>query len=178
MKGLNVPVLFGTALAFAPLAWAQEEGVSSFLQQATEVNMAEMELAEVAEERAGSDEVKEYAEHLAQDHEKSNEKLESIAEQKDVELPDEPGAMHQQQKERLSKLEGQAFDRAYLDSMVREHQKTIQRFEQQAKTAQDPQVKQYAAETLPTLREHLKQAQQLQEQTQQQTQGQRQPQSR
>lgn len=174
MKGLNLLVLFGTALAFAPLAWSQDEGVSSFLQQAAEVNMAEMELAEVAEERAASDEVKEYAEHLAEDHENANEKLESIAEQKNVELPDEPGATPKQQKERLSKLEGPAFDRAFLDTMLREHQKAIKNFEQQAKTAQDPQVKQYAAETLPTLREHLKQAQQLQKQTQQQTQGQRQ----
>jgi len=165
MKGLARLSLLAGILALAPYAWSQDEGASSFLKQAAEGNLAEVELAEVAQERAARPEVKEYAQNLEREHEKTNEKLKSIAEQKDVELPDEPGQTHEQLKEQLSDLQGQAFDQAYLKTMVQEHQKTIQSFEQQAKTAQDPEIKQFAEQTLPTLRAHLKQAEQLQKQS-------------
>lgn len=165
MNGLIHVSLFAGALALAPLASAaQDEGATSFLQQAAETNIAEQEMAEVAQERAAREEVKNYAKHLEQDHEKANQKLKSIAEEKNVELPDEPSKTHKQQTERLSELEGPAFDQAYLKAQVQAHQKAIKTFEQQAQSAQDPQVRQYAEQTLPTLREHLKQAQQLQKQ--------------
>lgn len=167
MKGL-IPISLVAALALPPLAGAQQEGAASFLKQAAETNLAEQEMAEVAQERAARKEVKEYAEHIQQEHERANEKLQSIADKKNVELPDEPSTMHQRQKERLSKLEGQAFDQAYLKAQVEAHQKAIKTFEQQAKAAQDPEVKQYAQQNLPTLREHLKQAQMLQQQIAQQ----------
>lgn len=177
MKGLVRLSLLASGLAFAPWAWSQDQGASSFLKQAAETNVAEVELAEVAQERAARKEVKEYAQHLERDHEKANEELEQIADKKNVELPDEPDPTHKRQKEQLSKLEGPEFDQAYLKTMVEGHQKAIKNFEQAAKTAQDPEVKQYAQQNLPTLREHLKQAQQLQKQTQgrKQPQGQSQP---
>lgn len=175
MKGIARLVLMGTALVFAPLTWAQgkqDQQAQSFLKQAAEANIAEVELGEVAQERAARKEVKEYAQHLQKEHKMSIEKLESIASKKDMELPDEPNASQKKMKERLSKLEGPAFDKAYLDAMVKDHQKNIKTFEQQAKSAKDPEVKQYASQTLPTLREHLKQAQQLQKQSQRQPQQQ------
>lgn len=163
MKGLARSLAI-VAFSAAPFAWSQDQGASSFLKQAAETNIAEVELAEVAQERAARKEVKEYAQHLEQEHQRANEKLKSIADKQDVELPDEPSKIHKQQKERLSKLEGPAFDQAYLKNMVQGHQKAIKTFEQAAKSAQGPEVKQYARQTLPTLRGHLQQAQQLQQQ--------------
>ena len=164
MKGLAfiVSLLLGT---IAHSAWSQGE-TSSFLQQAAEANLAEVDLAEVAQERAARPEVKEYARHLKQAHEQASEAIKSIAERKNVALPDEPAKMRQQQKEQLSALDGKAFDQAYLKTMIREHEKSIRTFEQQAKNAQqDPDVQQYARQTLPALRQQLGQARLLQQQS-------------
>ncbi|HEX7044461.1 MAG TPA: DUF4142 domain-containing protein [Burkholderiales bacterium] len=162
MKGIRwIPIV---ALVLAPLALAQQEGAASFFKQAAEINVAEQEMAELAQERAAGDAVKKYAERMIEEHEQANEKLQSLAEKRDVELPDEPGARHKQQAQRLSKLEGKAFDQAYMESQVQAHQEAIKMFEQQAKTAQDPDAQRYAQQMLPALRAHLKHAQQLQKQ--------------
>lgn len=166
MKGLtrlSLPA-FVAAFALAPAAWAADEGVSSFLKEAAQGGIAEVELAEVAQERATRKEVKELAKKIEDHHKKANDQLKSIAKKKDVDLPDDPAEQHKQTKERLEKLEGPQFDQAYLKTMVQEHQKDIKKFEQQAK-AKDPDVQQFASQTLPTLREHLKQAQTLQKQS-------------
>ncbi|BAU47495.1 membrane protein [Sulfurifustis variabilis] len=164
MKGLIRSSVspFVAALVFAPAAWALDEGSSSFLKEAAQGGLAEVELAEVAQERAARKEVKDLAKKIEDHHKKANDQLKSLAENKDVELPDEPAKQHKQTKEQLEKLKGAQFDQAYLQTMVQEHQKDIRKFEQQAKSAKDPEVKQFASQTLPTLKEHLKQAQALQ----------------
>jgi putative membrane protein len=62
----------------------------------------------------------------------------------------------------LSKLKGAALDRAYIDDMVKDHQKDVQLFQQEAQSGTNPQLKSFAQETLPTLQQHLSQAQELQ----------------
>ena len=57
--------------------------------------------------------------------------------------------------DRLSKLTGEAFDRAYVEEMVKDHRKDVKAFEQQAARAKDPVLKAWVDKTLPTLREHL-----------------------
>lgn len=167
MKGLMRTLLGVVALAVAPFVLAQQEPqVSSFLEVAAQDNIAEVEMAEMAQERAASDDVKYYAKQIQQSHELAQERLEAIAEKKNVELPDEPGKMHKQEAQQLSQFEGEQFDRQYVQTMVQGHKKAIEKFEQQAQSAQDPEVKQYAKQTLPTLRAHLEMGQQLQQQMQ------------
>lgn len=164
MKGI-VHLLFGAgALALAPFALAQQQQQqSSFLERAAQDNMAEMELAEMAQERAASDGVKYYAKQLQASHEVANERLQNIAEQQNVELPDEPNEQQKQTQEKLSELEGEQFDRQYLQAMIEDHKKTIELFKQQAQSAQDPEVQNYAKQTLPALQAHLEMAQQIQQ---------------
>jgi putative membrane protein len=63
-------------------------------------------------------------------------------------------------QEGLSKLSGREFDRAYMEEMVKDHQKNIAEFQDQSERTEDPEVKNWAAQTLPTLKEHLQLAQQ------------------
>lgn len=164
MKGLFRLLVCTGALAAAPFAAAQQQQpANSFLQEAARDNMAEVKMADVAQERASSDEVKYYAKQLKASHEVAKERLEEIADNQDVDLPDEPNDQQQQKQDKLSKLEGQQFDRQYLQTMIEGHKKTIQEFEQQAKTGPDQQVRQYAKNNLPALRAHLEMAQQLQQ---------------
>lgn len=165
MKGFISLPLSIVALTLAPFAWSQDQAATSFIKQAAEINAAEIEMAEVAESRASNEDVKHYAKHLGQEHKLATEKLQQIAQKQNAEVPEEPSKMHKEETERLSKLEGPAFDKAYLDSQVKAHQQAIKKFEQQAKAAQSPEIQRYAQMHLPTLREHLQQAQLLQKQT-------------
>jgi putative membrane protein len=131
-----------------------------FMTKAAMGSMMEVQLAEVAQEKAASAEVKEYAAKLKQDHQKANEQLKKIAEQRGVSLPSDMGK-HQAEVQRLSSLSGAEFDRAYLKAQVKDHKKDIKEFQRQADRGMDSDVKAFASAQLPVLEEHLRQAQQL-----------------
>ena len=71
---------------------------------------------------------------------------------------------HRQLQERLSKLSGAAFDRAYVEEMVKDHRKDVSEFRREAAQARDADLKAWAGKTLPTIEDHFKQVQQLQAQ--------------
>jgi putative membrane protein len=62
---------------------------------------------------------------------------------------------------KLEKLDGAAFDRAYVDDQIRDHDKTIALFEREVKSGKDPELKAFAEKTLPTLKEHRSMVQEL-----------------
>ena len=64
----------------------------------------------------------------------------------------------QKRADKLSKLSGADFDRAYMKDMVEDHVKDVAMFEKEAKNGKDADVKAFADKTLPTLREHLQMA--------------------
>lgn len=69
--------------------------------------------------------------------------------------------LSQATKDRLSKLSGDAFDKAYMADMVKDHKSDVAAFRNESKTGKDPQVRSFAADTLPTLEDHLKNAQKV-----------------
>jgi putative membrane protein len=95
---------------------------------------------------------------MVADHSKANEELKALAARKNVRLPEDLKLEHKSDKERLAKLSGPAFDEAYASHMVKDHQKAVTLFGQQARTGTDPAAKQWAARTLPTLEQHLAKA--------------------
>jgi putative membrane protein len=132
-----------------------------FLKQAADGGKAELEVGQLAVGKASSAEVKKFGERMVDDHGKPNEQLRSIAGQKGVTLPSQPSAKHRATKERLSKLSGEQFDSAYMAEMLKDHQKDVSEFRRESQTAKDRDVKNFAAKTLRTLQDHLKQAQSL-----------------
>jgi len=119
---------------------------------------AEVALAGLAQQKAADPKVKALAEHIETDHKKANAELHSIVASKGVTVPGGPDKEHQAEQARLEKLDGVNFDQAYTAAMVNDHTKDIREFEQAAKSS-DPAVKGFAEKTLPTLRQHLKMAQ-------------------
>jgi len=130
----------------------------AFLQEAADGGMAEVELGQLAMEKASSAEVKEFAERMVTDHGKANDQLKQIASRKGVELPSEPGGKNKAMKDHLAKLSGEEFDKAYMSHMLKDHKKDVAAFKAESENGQDPDIKQFATETLPTLEDHLKQA--------------------
>jgi len=121
--------------------------------------MAEVELGHLAQQKAESSEVKQFAQRMIDDHGKANDELKSLASSKNITLPTSIDAKHKATHDRLEKLSGAAFDRAYMQAMVADHQNAVKMFRTQSTSAKDSDIKAFAAKTLPTLEDHLKEAQ-------------------
>ncbi len=131
----------------------------TFVRAADQINLAEVKLGKVAEEHAASDAVKKFGERAVRDHSLMNKELREIASKNGIEFAEGLDQKHQELMDELSKLKGHEFDRAYTKDMVSGHEKAIELFEIEAKNGTDANVKAWAEKWLPTLREHLKLAQ-------------------
>jgi putative membrane protein len=127
-----------------------------FAQKAAAGGVAEVQLGKLAVERAASPDVKQLGQRMVTDHEKGNRELMAVVEKKGLSMPTAPDPKQQEEATRLATLQGAAFDRAYLQQMVQDHEEDVSLFRTQATEGQDPELKSFAAKTLPTLEEHLK----------------------
>jgi putative membrane protein len=132
-----------------------------FLMEAAQENLKEVELGTLAQERGSSPEVKEFGERMVEEHKKSLEKLKTTASEVNVTIPDELQAKNKSTVDRFAKMSGDEFDKAYMQHMVQDHKKAVNKFEKTSKNARNEAVKSYASETLPVLREHLEEAQKI-----------------
>jgi putative membrane protein len=130
----------------------------TFVMKVAKGGMAEVELGKLAAEKASTDAVKKFGQRMVDDHGKANDELKTLAQGKNITLPSEIGPEEKALRDRLVKLSGPAFDQAYMKAMVSDHVKDVNEFKMEAKSGKDPEVKAWAAKTLPTLEEHLKMA--------------------
>jgi putative membrane protein len=162
VRASSVSIIAAAALAvFVPAAVAQnavKPTDKTFLTKAAMGGEAEVTLATMAQQKAADPKVKALAERIETDHKKANADLRAIIVAKGLTVPGGPDAGHAAVKARLEKLDGAKFDQAYAAAMVEDHVKDIREFEMAAKST-DAAVKDFAQKTLPTLREHLKMAQ-------------------
>jgi putative membrane protein len=103
-----------------------------FVREASMGNHAEIQLSQLAVQRAQNQDVREFAQRMIDDHTRAQNQLEQAVRQADLEMPRELGPQHQQIEQRLSGLTGNAFDREYIDVMVQEHQETIELLSERA----------------------------------------------
>lgn len=127
-----------------------------FLRKAVAGGHTEVTLAILAQQKSASEPVKQLARRIQKDHEKANAELQAIADKKNVSVDHKTTADQAKLKARLEPLSGAAFDRAYLEAMVEDHQKDTKEFEKQASAGTDPELKAFASRTLPDLQDHLK----------------------
>jgi len=146
------------------LAHTVAEQDLEFARKAAEGGLMEVQFGELAQEQAKDEQVVQFGERMVQDHGQANEKLKAIAEQKGIQLPQELPEDAQQKYEELQQLSDAEFDKAYMDEMVKDHEEDVEAFEQQAQSGEDPDLRAFAEETLPTLREHLELAKETQSQ--------------
>jgi putative membrane protein len=139
-------------------------GDRKFVMQTLQHGMAEVELGKLASEKASNDSVKQFGQRMVDDHGKAGDELKKIAQDKGITPPAEMDGKHRKLHDRLSKMSGAEFDRAYVDEMVKDHRNDVKEFQREAKNAKDPDVKSFASKTLPTLQDHLKQAEGLRSQ--------------
>lgn len=126
-----------------------------FLTKAGQDSRAEVELGELASQRAEKAQVKQFGQRMVEDHTQINKELQELAAQKGLTLPQDIGEDNSKVKADLSKLSGAAFDKAYMNHMIADHTKDVSLFQRQSQQGNDPDLKAWAAKTLPTLQEHL-----------------------
>lgn len=136
-------------------------GDAKFVRDAAESSMAEIQLGQMAAQKASNADVKAFGQRMVADHTQATSQLAPIASQKGVTLPTDVSAMHKHAANQLSKLSGAEFDRAFMDQMVMDHQKVVAEFQRVSKGAKDSDVKSFASANLPTMQDHLQMAQQL-----------------
>lgn len=132
-----------------------------FLKEAALGGMEEVELGKLATQKGTSDAVKQFGQKMVDDHTKANDQLKEVAAKEQIEVPSSLDAKHQKNVDKLSKLSGEQFDKAYAKNMVKDHRKDVAEFQAEAQNGMDPNIKQFAATTLPVLQEHLKMAEDM-----------------
>jgi putative membrane protein len=131
-----------------------QEDDSEFAVKAASGGMMEVELGRMAQQKATNADVKAFAKMMVDDHTKANDELKALAASKNITLPTTLGADHQKKVDELSKLAGREFDKKYVSLMVDDHDDDIEAFKEAADDAKDPDIKAFAAKTLPTLQKH------------------------
>jgi putative membrane protein len=138
---------------------------ADFAKRAAADGMKEVEHAKLVASKASNAQVKAFANRLVKDHTAANNELKGIAKRKNIDLPQPPTSeAHDKMAhaEPWMSQKGTAFDKGFIDAEVTDHQKAIELFENEANHGADAELKAFAKKTLPTLRDHLKQAQDLQ----------------
>ena len=97
----------------------------AFIKKAAVGGLAEVQLGQLAVERAASPDVKQFGQRMVDDHGKANRELMAVVEPKGLAVPTAPDRKHRQVADRLAKLQGPAFDRAYIQDMVKDHEQDV-----------------------------------------------------
>jgi putative membrane protein len=141
-----------------PASGAVKMADKNFLTHAAQGGEAEVELGRLAQQKAADAQVKAFGQRMETDHSKAGSELRALIAQKGLTIPGGLPPEALPLKNRLDKLQGATFDQAYMRAMVDDHTKAVREFEMAAKST-DPDIKAFAEKTLPTLRDHLKMAQ-------------------
>lgn len=157
MKG----VIVGTALLVASSIAYADSPDSSFMKSAAEGGMSEVELGQLAQQKATNPVIKDFGGMMVTDHMAANEKLKVLAASKQVKLPESSSVMQKATKTKLNMLSGDTFDKSYVKGMIEDHKSDIKEFQKEASQGKDPDVRAFAAAILPTLQTHLSKIQSI-----------------
>jgi len=135
-----------------------DSGDTEFVRKMSSGSVAEMELGELAQDRASSQEVKDFAKMMVEEHRKAYDELKQVARLSSSSISNEMDAEHEALEDRLSGLKGAEFDRAYMEAMVEDHEKTADDLKRHAGSTVDADLKAWVQRTLPTVQEHLSRA--------------------
>ena len=157
--------IFALMLAAAPAGADVKEKVKmmqspadskQFAMKAAEGGMYEVKLAQLAQQKSQDQQIKDLAKQLEQDHQAANQQLAQIARQKKIDLPNDLKGECAETYQAFQQLDGKDFDNAFLLCNVTGHLANIAMFQKEAQNGTDPDIKQFASQTLPQLQQHAR----------------------
>ena len=130
-----------------------------FVEKAASGGMAEVQAAQLAQQKADDQKVKDFAQQMITDHTAANQQLTTLAQKKGVTIPADLSSADQKELDKLGKLDGKKFDKAYMKAQVKDHQAMLTLLQKEAKSGKDADLKSFAEQTVPTVQKHLEMAQ-------------------
>lgn len=162
-------------LLCAPGAFAQAGGSSGsgqthqlspadqdFLRKDAQGATYELQISQIAAQKAQSPQVKQYAQMIVSDHDTYNQRLRQLAQQSGVDLPTTPDSSQQSEISRLRGLSGKAFDQAYIQQVKQANQEDVSDSQKEAGSTQNPQIKQFIEQFKQMDQKHAQDAERLQ----------------
>lgn len=151
-----------TATDTAMATPAADSHAAQFLTDAIQANNAEIKAGQAAVDMGSSQGVKDFGQMLVDDHTKANEQATQLAMAMNVPIPSGTTPEAESELSMMTGMSGTGFDKDFLTAMVKDHQKAIDMFQQEANSSDPATVTDFAKQTLPTLQKHLETAQSLQ----------------
>jgi putative membrane protein len=139
-----------SAMSSAPVS--QED--ADWAAKVANANMTEIELSKVAQDKATSQRLKDFASMMVTDHTKAGDQLKQMAATKNITLPANLDDKSQKKLDNLNKKSGKDFDKAYIDDMLGDHKDAVDAFQKGSNDLQDADLKNFAMQTLPTIQMH------------------------
>ena len=162
---MTTPLIKQMGLTFvlvaASMSTAMAATSNSFVDDAAEGGITEIEAGKLALEKSSSADVKTFAQHMVTEHTKANQELATLAKKLDIEVPDD-AALTDKAKKAILEMRDESFDKAYANNQVAAHEKTVALFKKESTSSDNAELKAFATKTLPTLEAHLKAAKDLQ----------------
>ncbi|MDR3535474.1 MAG: DUF4142 domain-containing protein [Acetobacteraceae bacterium] len=149
------------ALAGGPAMADLPAADQAFLLRTASGSMTEIQLGQIAQQKATSSDVRQLARRMVADHTAASQDLQAIADEQGLTLPDQPERMAQAMTQRLRGTTGSDFDQAYVQQVVRYHQQDLAAFRREVRSGQDPDLKAFAQKYLLMIQQHLQLAQSL-----------------
>ena len=128
----------------------------TFITSAAEANLGEIETAKMIEQKSKDPGVKDFAKRMVTDHTQASQSLATVAQMTGVTLPATPSAADRTREDELEKLSGAKLNKTYLRDELAGHKQVISDFESEIEHGQNEAAKNYAAQTLPTLQDHIR----------------------
>lgn len=134
---------------------ALAEKDAQFLSDVAASNMAEIKMAQLAQQKGNSQDVKDIAKMLETDHSAVLAEVRSFASNRSATLPAEEKAEQKDMYNEVDKKTGKEFDKDWCEHMIDGHKKSIAKFENAQTDLNDADLKTWVSNTLPKLRTHL-----------------------
>jgi putative membrane protein len=154
---LTLPLLATTSVS--ALAVSTEE----FVNKVAVSDMFEVKSGKLAAKKAAHEDVKDFGEQMVEDHTETTEDLKELVKDENikVEMPKSLDEKHQANLDKLKDISGEKFDRVYVPMQVLAHEQAVNLFEDYSKSGDNEALKEWAADTVPTLKEHLEEVREL-----------------
>lgn len=165
MKTFNRFILCTTLMGvFCSPVYADDVSMSDkrFLKNAAQAGNFEVEGSKLALKKSKDAEILKFAKMMTEDHTQAAAKLKELALKRKVELPKEPSLLQQAKLKYLETRDGVKFDKSYSNHIgVTAHEQAVELFSDASEDAEDPDIRKFAADTLPILKKHLEEAKKI-----------------
>ncbi len=132
-----------------------------FVKDAALGDMTELEVDKLAQQKASSDAVRQFAKKMLDDRSRANDELKQAAEKSSIEVPDSLDSRHRDKVDKLAKLSGSEFDRAYIKEQLKDQKADVREFQREADSGADANIRNFASQALSAVQQRLEAVKEL-----------------